>query len=307
VGGYYSHPTVTLTAAAPGGAGTTYYSLDGADYVAYTAPFPVTTDGAHTLKYYSVDASGNQEPSSTRSFDVDSTAPVTTATVSPTPQGGAIANGPATVTLSATDALAGVNTISYAVDGGAPTFYTGPITVSGGGQHVVSYAALDKAGNIETTKSVSFQLQPATPVDVGGNVPSTLGLSLGSATPTASLGTFVPGTAADYVATLGATVTSTGGNATLTVQDPSANATGHLVNGAFSLASAIQAAATNGGTPSYAPVTGIGNPLTLLSYTAPVSNDPVTLWLKQSIGKNDPLRTGKYSKTLVFTLSTTSP
>jgi hypothetical protein len=307
VGGYYSHPTVTLTAAAPGGAGTTYYDLDGAGFVAYTQPFTVDTDGPHTLRYYSVDASGDQEPSTTTTFTVDSTTPVTTATVSPAPQGGAIANGPASVTLAATDALAGVNTTSYSLDGGAPTFYTGPITVSGGGQHVVSFASLDKAGNIETTKSVAFQIQPATPVDVGGNVPSTLGLSLGATTPTASLGTFVPGTAADYVATLGATVTSTGGNATLTVQDPSATATGHLVNGAFSLASAIQAAATNSGTPSYAPVTGGGNPLTLLSYSAPVSNDPVTLWLKQSIGKNDPLRTGKYSKTLVFTLSTTSP
>lgn len=302
VGGYYSNPTVTLSSTL---AGTTYYALDGGAYATYTAPFAVTGDGSHTIKYYSTDASGNQEPSSSTTFTVDGTAPVTTATVTPTPQGGAIPNGPATVTLSATDALAGVNTTSYAVDGGAPTFYTGPITVSGGGQHTVSFASLDKAGNIEATKSVSFQLQPSVPVDVGGNVQSTLGLSLGNATPSASLGTFVAGVANDYVATLPATVTSTGGNAKLTVTDPSGVSAGHLVNGSFSLPQALQAAATNGGAPAFAPIGG--SPLTLLSYSAPVSNDPVTLWLKQSIGKSDPLRTGKYAKTLVFTLSTTSP
>jgi hypothetical protein len=38
-----------------------------------------------------------------------------------------------------------------------------------------------------------------------------------------------------------------------------------------------------------------------------VSNDAVALEFKQSIGANDPLRTGSYSKTLTFTLSTTQP
>ena len=38
-----------------------------------------------------------------------------------------------------------------------------------------------------------------------------------------------------------------------------------------------------------------------------MSNDPVTIGLKQSIGATDPLRTGTYSKTLTFTLSTTAP
>ena len=43
------------------------------------------------------------------------------------------------------------------------------------------------------------------------------------------------------------------------------------------------------------------------SYVAPVSNDPVTIGFKQAIGANDALRTGSYSKTLTFTLSTTNP
>jgi hypothetical protein len=40
---------------------------------------------------------------------------------------------------------------------------------------------------------------------------------------------------------------------------------------------------------------------------APVSHDLLTVEFKQPIGATDPLRTGNYAKTLVFTLSTTSP
>ena len=44
-----------------------------------------------------------------------------------------------------------------------------------------------------------------------------------------------------------------------------------------------------------------------VSWTPPVSNDPVTIALERDIGASDALRTGTYSKTLTFTLSTTSP
>jgi hypothetical protein len=48
-------------------------------------------------------------------------------------------------------------------------------------------------------------------------------------------------------------------------------------------------------------------PATLHTYSGPVSNDPLTIRLKQPIGASEPLRTGAYSKTLTFTLSTTAP
>ena len=48
-------------------------------------------------------------------------------------------------------------------------------------------------------------------------------------------------------------------------------------------------------------------PTPLLSYSGPISNDAVTVGLQQHIGANDALRTGTYSKTLTFTLSTTTP
>ena len=104
-------------------------------------------------------------------------------------------------------------------------------------------------------------------------------------------------------------MTSTAGDATLSVSDPSATATGHLVNGAFSLPQAVQARASNAtsGPGVFADVGSSAAPRTLLTWAAPVSNDAVALEFRQAIGANDALRTGAYTKTLTLTLSTTAP
>ena len=60
-----------------------------------------------------------------------------------------------------------------------------------------------------------------------------------------SFGAFTPGVAMTYTAQTTATVTSTAGDATLSVADPSTNAPGHLVNGTFSLPQPLQARARN--------------------------------------------------------------
>jgi lysophospholipase L1-like esterase len=144
-----------------------------------------------------------------------------------------------------------------------------------------------------------YVLAPQATLGVGGTAPATLGLTLGAP---ASFRAFAPGVAADYTATTTANVVSTAGDAALSVADPSQTAPGHLVNGAFALASPLQASA-NGG----ALVTVGGSPAPLLTYAGPVANDAVTLRFSQHIGATDPLRTGTYAKTLTFTLSTTTP
>ncbi len=126
------------------------------------------------------------------------------------------------------------------------------------------------------------------PAVVGGTVPATLSLSLGAS---ASFGTFVPGVARDYTATVAGTVTSTAGSATLSVSDPSTFAPGRLVNGSFVLPQALRPAL----------------PADVLRYTGPVANDPLAVTFTQPIAATDALRTGTYAKTLTFTLSTTDP
>jgi hypothetical protein len=132
---------------------------------------------------------------------------------------------------------------------------------------------------------------PAHPLEVSGTVPATLSLTLGAPV---DFGAFTPGLARDYTASTTATVISTAGDAALTVADPSTNAPGHLVNGAFALPQPLQ-------------VAGSALPATAATWAGPASNAVVTIPFTQPIAMTDALRTGTYSKTLTFTLSTTTP
>ncbi|RKQ93515.1 chitobiase/beta-hexosaminidase-like protein [Solirubrobacter pauli] len=155
------------------------------------------------------------------------------------------------------------------------------------GENLIKWIAVDIKGNQSAvqTKRVLVGATEETGT-VGGTVPATLSLTLGAP---ATFPTFTPGVAREYTATTDATVTSTAGDATLSVADPSTTNTGKLVNGAFALAQPLQ---------------GLG---VIKTWTGPTSNEKVTVTFKQAIGANDPLRTGTYSKTLTYTLSTTNP
>jgi X-Pro dipeptidyl-peptidase len=171
------------------------------------------------------------------------------------------------------------------------------------GTTTVTCTATDAHGNTASdTFDVTVTLIDEDDGDVGGEVPATLNLSVAGP---ASFGAFRPGIGQDYFTTLAAVVTSTAADAALSVTDAAGD--GRLANGAFLLAQPLQAKASSATSPGsdYAAVGGTPTPL--LSYAGPVSTDQVTVGLKQSIGANEPLRTGTYSKTLTFTLSTTTP
>ena len=197
-------------------------------------------------------------------------------------------------------------TCADATSGVASCVATG-LDTSTPGTRSYSVTATDNAGNTRTSTG-SYTVLSATNAGGGtsGTVPATLALTLG--TP-ATFGAFTPGVAKDYTAVTTANVVSTAGDAALSVADPSATATGHLVNGSFSLPAALQAkAASAAGTGgAFANVGGSSAPTSLLTYSSPTSNDAVTVSFLQQIGANDALRTGAYSKTLTFTLSTTTP
>jgi X-Pro dipeptidyl-peptidase len=161
-----------------------------------------------------------------------------------------------------------------------------------------SKVTLPVVGGYQALADAGAFTDPTSPV--GGTVPATLSLTLGAA---ASFGPFTPGVAKDYTASATATVLSTAGDATLSVADPSSTNTGHLVNGSFFLPQKLQA----GTAGAFAPVGGSAAPTSLKTWSAPTSNEAVGINFKQSIGANDALRTGAYSKTLTFTLSTTTP
>jgi hypothetical protein len=206
-----------------------------------------------------------------------------------------------------------LQTFNLTSTGGNTTWQsqTFPLTDPGGANRLFLRFANQQTNNLFNLNWVQFNGAGATvvatnqPGDVSGNVPATLSLSLG---PPAAFGAFTPGVPRIYEAGTTANVISSAGEATLSVADPSSNATGHLVNGAFSLPQPLMVKAANAaGGGVFAPVGGSSNPTTLLTYGGPVSNDAVAISYQQAIGANDGLRTGSYSKTLTFTLSTTTP
>jgi len=193
-------------------------------------------------------------------------------------------------------------TIYYTTDGSRPTlesprykqteFREGPEELWVEQTTTFKWFSVDAAGNVEPAG-----YDPSNPAtadnyrsetikigqdgSVGGTVPATLSLTLGTA---ASFGPFTPGVAKEYEAATTANVISSAGDASLTVSDP-----GHLTNGSFSLPEPLRVEFSKS------------------SWDAPVANDNVDITFKQAIKADDPLRTGTYSKTLTFTLSTTTP
>ncbi len=140
----------------------------------------------------------------------------------------------------------------------------------GGKGHLVPLASAPR---------LSYETSASAPA--GGTVAATLALTLGAR---ASFGAFTPGVAKNYEASTTANVISTAGDAALSASDP-----GRLANGPFSLPQPLQV--------TIAPA----------SWTAPVSNAAVAIGFEQPIAATDALRTGAYSRTLTFTLSTTTP
>jgi hypothetical protein len=201
--------------------------------------------------------------------------------------------------------------IYYTTDGSTPTTASTeykptraraqvqPLVLAAG--TTLKWIAHDFKGNTSVVKSQTFIPHVDVPGDVSGTVPPTLALSLG---PPATFGAFTPGVTQTYLTSTTATVTSTAGDATLSVADPSATGTGHLVNGAFVLAQPLQARI---GTGPFGNVGSSAAPLSLRTWAGPVSNEAMAVQYSQLVNATDPLRTGTYSKTLTFTLSTTNP
>ena len=196
--------------------------------------------------------------------------------------------------------------VSYAwsfPDGGTATGADVSHTYLNGGTQQATLT-VTYADGTTASKTISVEVPTTVPSTVTASVAKTLGLTLGSP---ANFGAFVPGVANTYTASTTANVISTLPDAALSIMDPSTTFAGYMVNTGTPLPQALRARATNAANTSTAFATITGSPLTLLTYSAPISNDAVSLQFQQPIAANDALKAGQYAKTLTFTLSTTSP
>ena len=121
-------------------------------------------DGAYTWSLRAADAWANATLTRTGAFMVDGTAPVSKAVPEATAGGNGWLVSPVSVTLSARDALSGVRSITWRLEGGTATTYADPARIAANGTQTFEYRATDKAGIREAWKSSVFKIDTKAPV-----------------------------------------------------------------------------------------------------------------------------------------------
>src|SRR3989442_1487742 len=129
---YWFHSIVTVDIAATdagSGVDSIQYRLDGGTWATYSAPFDFA-EGASL----------------------------------PRPAASGWYTSPIPVTITASDALSGVASIFYRIDGGAWQTYTGSFLLTPEGDHTLEYVAVDAAGNRGLTQSTFVRTDTTAPV-----------------------------------------------------------------------------------------------------------------------------------------------
>ncbi len=159
-GTYVTNVTIFLnTTDATSGVNATMYKINTANWTAYGGPITITADGNYTFSYYSKDLAGNIEATKQAIFTIahDTTPPVTTSTLSGTMGDNNWYVSAVSITLTATDDSAGIAVTKYKLDDDPWTTYTVPFLVTEDAIHTLTYYSIDKCGNKEDNKTVTFK------------------------------------------------------------------------------------------------------------------------------------------------------
>jgi hypothetical protein len=155
---YVSSVSLTLSPLdAVSGVNWTKYSLDNGSWQPYSGSFSITTDGAHTVEFYSQDNSSRTEVTRNTTFKIDTVVPSLTIDVLNNTKS---TSNSIMVSWSSSDGTSGVNRTEYSLDGGAFQVCTGSSLDLKGladGDHNLVLKVTDNAGN-SIAKSVSFKV-----------------------------------------------------------------------------------------------------------------------------------------------------
>jgi hypothetical protein len=157
------------------GMANSYYAVDGGATQTYAGPFTISTNGVHTVLFWSRDQANNTEAQQSREVKIDATAPSTQAFASGTVGTNGWYRGPVQVSLSASDNLSGVANLYYTVDGGGTQTFSAPFTVAAAGSHTINFWSRDQANNNEQSHSLAINVDAGAPAITAAANPSSAG------------------------------------------------------------------------------------------------------------------------------------
>ena len=157
-----------------GGSGVahTYYTTDGTTPTLlsnlYSAPFTLSTEGQHQLRYFSIDNVGNTEipPVTGHLVKIDKSLPTSTYSINPlTPDVSGWYTITPTVTLSCTDQteLSGCDGVYYKLNDESYTKYTNPFTISDGDNTLHFYSKDNATNNQEVEQTRNIKVDTVKP------------------------------------------------------------------------------------------------------------------------------------------------
>jgi hypothetical protein len=138
------------------------YSIDNVPEADYNAPFSVSGDGRHVIRYFAKDNVGNVEDTQALVVVVDTTSPKIIETFS----SAAIKNDESKIVkvpkttslfLAAQDNAAGVTELWYSVDKKRDVKYVSPIVFDYKGTYTIDIKCKDNIGN-KTEKSINIEV-----------------------------------------------------------------------------------------------------------------------------------------------------
>ncbi len=178
---------LTLSPTDPGGSNAsgikaTYYAINNETTCApgsvsgcsvYSGPVTISAQGQTDFYFFTEDNAGNWSTWWYDVISIDTTKPVTTASLAGNLSSG-IYYSAVTVTLnSTTTGGSGVAHTYYTLDGGSQTTYSAPFNVTTAGSHSVTYWSVSVSGETGNSTTTTFKIEPPTAATLTSPAPST--------------------------------------------------------------------------------------------------------------------------------------
>jgi len=141
-----------------------YYKINQGIFQLYEQPIILEKNGIHKISFYSIDKAGNKENLHEITIKIDINLPTTRINLE-SDNSIYFYNGPIIISLNAIDTSSGIKDTYYRIDTDEKwSIYKEFFIVSDYGTHVIDFFSVDKAGNKEIFKSITFSINNIMPI-----------------------------------------------------------------------------------------------------------------------------------------------